>query len=74
MNLFSRTGAAMLLLAAAMCGAQAHEGSHLHPHVVADTAAQPLHPALVLALVAALWRMGLFATEAAGRALRRRRG
>jgi hypothetical protein len=71
----SKIARAGLLIPAIMAGAaQAHEGLHLHPHLIVGPAAQPLHPAVVLALVVAAWATGLFVAEAIGRVRRRRRG
>jgi hypothetical protein len=66
--------AATLFFAALAGAAQAHEGPHLHPHLVADSMLQPLHPALHLTALALVWGASVLVIDAAGRAWRRRRG
>jgi hypothetical protein len=74
MPVFRISHAAALSLFVMTGAAQAHEGPHLHPHLLAESSAQPLHPAVVLALLLAGWAACLFCADALGGARRRRRG
>jgi hypothetical protein len=47
--------------------ARAHDGLHLHPHLVAGPAGQPLHPALVLGLVTLVWAASVALVDRVGR-------
>jgi len=66
--------AGALFFVALAGAAKAHEGPHLHPHLVADSIPQPLHPALALTAIALIWGGSALVIDAAGQAWRRRRG